>query len=516
MAIGVRDYVIEEYTKTVCPECIAAGKRDSGDADTFKDGMLVSRSGSIWMRRYCATHGWTESLYEEDADIWRARAGWSTPTKEVVPDRADNDAPFPTGYQLGLPAAHGQHTCILLVNVTENCNYRCPTCYATALPPGSPAPQPERPTLPELLRTVDTMIEREGGQLGVLMLSGGEPTVRSDIETILRECASRPITRVMLNTNGRRIARDERFRELLGELRDRIEVYLQFDGFERQTSIALRGEDTVQEKLETLGHLGEMRVMTTLVTTVAHGLNDRELGDIGRYALQHPSCTGWAIQPVFGSGRNPGFDPRRRVTPTGVIRRIAQDTRDIIPRSAFIPLPCSHRDCCDIAYLVQDKHDKWRPLTELIGRDELKKWIHLAANTISFETASDAVKQMVKDGVLQSLFSEQQRVSSLAVARDVFRLCGCIPGLTEAIGAISKKGGDQDEALRELSRRTFRITVKMFMDSHTFHEARIRQCCVHVGTFEQDPRRYSFCWRWLFEDASDFPGRDLEPLRVVP
>ena len=61
--------------------------------------------------------------------------------------------------------------------------------------------------------------------------------------------------------------------------------------------------------------------------------------------------------------------------------------------------------------------------------------------------------------------------------------------------------------LEEFAERTFRITCKMFMDAHTFHEARIRQCCVHVGTFEDDPRRYSFCWRWLFEEPSDFGPR---------
>jgi hypothetical protein len=60
------------------------------------------------------------------------------------------------------------------------------------------------------------------------------------------------------------------------------------------------------------------------------------------------------------------------------------------------------------------------------------------------------------------------------------------------------------------------MTVKMFMDAHTLHEARIRQCCVHTGTYEDDPRRYSFCWRWIFADASDFPARaELTQLKVV-
>jgi len=29
-----------------------------------------------------------------------------------------------------------------------------------------------------------------------------------------------------------------------------------------------------------------------------------------------------------------------------------------------------------------------------------------------------------------------------------------------------------------------------------------------IGTFEEDPRRYSFCWRYLCDDADDFPQRE--------
>ena len=75
-----REYLIEEYTRTVCPTCFEEGPRRSDDAGTFVDGMLVSHGGSVWLRRFCARHGETESLYEEDLDIWRSRAGWSTPT----------------------------------------------------------------------------------------------------------------------------------------------------------------------------------------------------------------------------------------------------------------------------------------------------------------------------------------------------------------------------------------------------------------------------------------------------
>src|SRR5437762_7681947 len=103
--LKVRDYLIEEYTRTVCPDCFADRQRRSDEQGIFKDGLLVSRDGAIWMRRFCADHGETESLYEEDAEIWRRREGWSTPTLQVVPDRPGNDGGFPDGYRRGLPAS---------------------------------------------------------------------------------------------------------------------------------------------------------------------------------------------------------------------------------------------------------------------------------------------------------------------------------------------------------------------------------------------------------------------------
>ena len=500
--LNPRPYTIEEYTRTVCPQCAETGLR-ADDPNTFVDGMLVAHDGAIWMRRFCPRHGESESLYEQDADLWRYRAGWQTPTLAVTPDRADNFGGFPSGYRDGLPASHGQHSCILLLNITENCNFRCPTCYASALDPGAPAT--DRPTLEELLHTVDTMIEREGGKLSVCMLSGGEPTLRRDLDVLIEKLSERAITRIMLNTNGRRIAKDPQFLEFLKRYRQKVEVYLQFDGLEDRTYELLRGELLAQEKLSILRLLNDAGIFTTLVMTVKQGVNEHELKPVFDLGLATPYCSGIAFQPVFGSGRGSGIDPRDRLTPTGVMKALGA-------AGDFVPLPCSHRDCCDIAYFLKDKKGSWKSLVSLVGREEMKRWIHLAANSISFENVRESVRAMVQDGTLQRVLSEQQRVSSLQLAWDVVKMCDCVPGVRDLF--TSWWPGQKEPHLEELATNTFRVTVKMFMDAHTFHEARIRQCCVHVGTFEEDPRRYSFCWKWLFDDATDFPVRNSN-LRVV-
>ena len=48
---------------------------------------------------------------------------------------------------------------------------------------------------------------------------------------------------MLLNTNGIRIVKDDRFLDALHRLRDRVEVYLQFDGFDLETHLWHRGED---------------------------------------------------------------------------------------------------------------------------------------------------------------------------------------------------------------------------------------------------------------------------------
>ena len=505
-----RPYLIEEYTQTVCPHCFADRPRRSDDPDVWCDGMLVSHDGKVWMRRFCRVHGESESLYEEDLELWRARSGWSTPTSPIVPDRADNFGSFPLNYQNGLPAAHGQHSCILVLNVTPRCNLSCPTCYAGAAPPGTPKPRDERPTPDELEATVETIIEREGGELGVLMLSGGEPSVRDDLQTLIERALEHKVTRVLVNTNGRRIARDDRFVEFLKQHRDRIEIYLQFDGLSERSNVLHRGEDLREEKKRALARLEKAGVWSTLVMTVARGVNEDEVGDVLKFGLDLPLVSGMAIQPMFGSGRNAGFDPLNRVTPTGIVRRLGEQTNGLISHEDFLPLPCSHRDCCDISYLLRTKKNQWQPLPRLIGKENLKKWIHLVSNTISFENVSQSVVELLRSGALGRIWSDSGRVPAFKLARDISQMCGCVAGLPELLGLL----WDEDKSLERLAQRTFRVTVKQFMDAHTLHAPRLKQCCVHTGTFEEDARRYSFCWRFLFDDATDFGPR--ERTNVIP
>src|SRR5262249_3206470 len=140
---------------------------------------------------------------------------------------------------------HEQHTCIALVEITSNCNLQCPMCFAESGPGG------QNIDFATYKRMVDRYVQLEG-IADVLQLSGGEPTLHPELVRMVRYAYDQPIQAVMVNTNGIRLARDPALVAELAEMRDRLEIYLQFDGFDDRTSHELRGEELTQTKLAAL------------------------------------------------------------------------------------------------------------------------------------------------------------------------------------------------------------------------------------------------------------------------
>ena len=105
---------------------------------------------------------------------------------------------------------------------------------------------------------------------------------------MMRAAQQRGIANVMLNTNGKRIARDDRFLAELAEVRPNI--YFQFDGFDPETYRIIRGEpDILAEKLRALDRLAEIGCTVILVPAIEKGVNEHEIGKIVRFGIDHPA-----------------------------------------------------------------------------------------------------------------------------------------------------------------------------------------------------------------------------------
>lgn len=505
--LDLRPYTPLRMVLTVCGHCFSEDPDREIDYETdILQGNLVAMDGAVYLRRVCRRgHGTVTSLYEADHRLWEYLQQWRTPTREIVPDRPGNDRPIPMGYTDGLGDLQTQHSCVLLLDITENCNLECPTCFAGAAPGIGRFAQ-----LPHLLRTLDAAIAREGGRVDVLMLSGGEPTVHPQVLDVIQAATERNVVRVILNTNGIRIARDERFAAALGRLRGRLEVYLQFDGFELESHLYHRGEDLRDVKAEAIRRLAAEHVFTTLAVAVAEGVNDREVGAIADYALGTDFIAGVAYQPVFGSGRANPIDPMRRATTTGTLVALGDQTGGRVGPDDFIALPCSHPDCSSLTYFVKGDSGDWRSLPRMLGVDQLKEYLGLVSNRIAPDDAMWTA--------LVGMMSETTLVSRPEMVDHLLRICeACDLGVTGFVKTLGRWVFDREGAIEEIALRVKRLSIKTFMDAWTLNVERLQQCCVHVGSVggEEEPVRIPFCARQLFgglrrqTSAGMVPAREL-------
>jgi hypothetical protein len=480
--MGLRGDRIHRYVNAFCPHCHTAHPDRPLSAVPRLSGWLAERDGRIWLERGCPEHGLVSTLYDESPEIMSYLERWTAPTKAHVPDRVGNFAPVPAAYLDGLPEMQTQHTCILLADLTDECNLRCPTCFTDS----SPALRGAVP-LADVLAAVDTRLSREQGRIDVLMLSGGEPTLYPYLAELLREVAARNVVRILINTNGVRVARDDELLDLLAAHRERVEVYLQYDGASAATSRHHRGADLGRLKESAIDRLSARGIFTTLTMTAALGVNDDEIGAVIKRALDTPYVGGVSIQPQFSSGRSGPVDWSNRLTHTGVLARLGPQTGDLVTWRDLTALPCSHPHCCSVGYLLRDDAGQWRSLTALVGPERLLSFLDLApdvvANRIADVQLPAALRTAVKDSLL-GLLSEQSSLSHPRVGdlwRDICENCDLGIGTLTTLVSSSLPGG-QARLRRMLGERVKRITVKPFMDIATMIEERLLQCCVHVAT----------------------------------
>lgn len=463
----VRPYLYYDIAVSICSTCFRR-----------VDGKIVFQDGNVLLLKRCPEHGPERVLVADDVDYYRrAREVFLKPSE--MPVRFNTPVRWGCPYDCGLCSDHEQHSCLSIVELTDHCNLSCPVCYAAS----GPHREGFRP-LAQVESMLDAVVRNEG-RPDVVQLSGGEPTLHPDFLAILEAARARPIRHVMVNTNGIRIARDAEFAARLAEQREGFEVYLQYDSIDAEPQVRLRGADLTDTRRRALERLNELGISTTLVVTVARGVNDDRLGAIVDFALTQPCVRGVTFQPVQDAGRTEGFDPATdRITLTEVRRRILEQTSVFAPED-LIPVPC-HPDALAMGYALK-LGGKVVPLTGLVDPAVL---LEGGRNTIVFEQ-DDAVR----DGIFRAFATNHGPESGAASLQEL--LC-CLPKV---------------EAPDLSYDSVFRVLIVQFADAHAFDVRSVRKSCIHF-VHPEDGRLIPFDTYNLFY-RDDLERTRLAPLRAA-
>ncbi len=307
------DYVFYELTRSICPTC-----------RRVIDGHVLIRDNKVYMRKRCPDHGRFEGLIYGDAQLYTNSSKFNKPG--TIPLQFSTEVVEGCPHDCGLCPDHQQHACLGIIEVNSACDMACPLCFSEAGPGFNL-------TLEEVEDILDHFVATEGNPQ-VVQFSGGEPSIHTQIIPMMRAAQQRGIPNVMLNTNGKRIAGDDRFLTELAELRPNI--YFQFDGFDSETYRIIRGEpDILPKKLRALDRLAEIECTVILVPAIERGVNEHEIGKIVRFGLDHPAVKGINFQPAFHAGRHRPHDPMQRMTNPDIIKLIEEQTEGPVPRGRF-------------------------------------------------------------------------------------------------------------------------------------------------------------------------------------
>ena len=461
--------------ESLCPICL---KQISAE--------LVRIDGKVFIRKNCSEHGSFEDIYYGDADLYSrfmrhfesgiSRAGHSAEKNENCP------------YECGLCNYHKTSTVLANIDITNACNYTCPTCFADT----ATGRTVFNPSIHQISGMMDTL-RQQSPPCGVIQFSGGEPTIRKDFFKIAELAREKGFNHIQVATNGRKLSEDPEYPKKLLQA-DVTTVYLQFDGVTPEPYLALRGFNALPEKLkalENLKHHGSLP-NAVLVPTLVKGLNDHQLGDIVRFASENMEVVrGVNFQPVSFTGRISRDELlNKRITISDVIKSLEEQLDGQITSDDFLPIPVfaplfellrkndgtdeypylnTHPACGGWTYLFKDGK-KLVPLNRLINAEAVFDLIATLRTVSKTEVLSKLATQLPK----------LIRVGTVIHSRKILGL----------LKTIILKGSYQ--AASDFHDKSVLFVGSMhFMDPYNFDLERCERCCIHYVT--PDNKIIPFC-----------------------
>jgi uncharacterized radical SAM superfamily Fe-S cluster-containing enzyme len=474
----LKEQNILRETFSVCPVCLKKIK-----------AYVVEKDGKIVIQKECKEHGDFNDVYWTRADLYHIAEKIKKPSSIPFQDNC------PYGGGITKCRYHLSKTVMAVIDVTNECDLRCPICFANA------AEQPDiyKPTLENIHRMLKFLKEQDPPPLAV-MFAGGEPAVRDDIVEIVKMAHDLKFM-ILLATNGIKMSNDPEFVSKLKKAGLNI-VYLQFDGLTDLPYEKLRGAKLLPKKLRLVELCRKHDIEIILVPTLQGGINDNEVGDMIRFAAENVDIIrGIVFQPMSFMGRTPEYVSRKdRVCNSLLAQRIQEQTGGMIKEEDLFPVSVMDPPLKVMNTFLEKA---WPPFTPtpycglwnwiLVSKrgnhlfTPINRFLNFKAFMSDLKSLNKLIEKQKIGRVriyLRLLFAAFRSLDWRKVQREA--------GLLNAVKTLVKIHTDPSyDSLGYIRRRLLLIGCMAFMDPYNFDVERAHHCVIHYIT--PDNRIIPFC-----------------------
>ncbi|MBL0217270.1 MAG: radical SAM protein [Myxococcales bacterium] len=427
--------------------------------EAVQASVVALGSGEVWMKKICASHGAQEVRLSTNAEWYeQTRATKQTfAAPRVFKKEVDHGCPF----DCGPCTSHTQKVRLPVVTITSACNLDCPICYVhNKNDDAYHMPVEDFAMILEHLRT------DHGGELDIINLTGGEPTLHPRLFDLLKMAKAAGIHRVTVCSNGIRLAKDEEFVKELAAHGARIA--LSFDTFDPHADKLMQGVDMLATKLKCMEVCERHGVDVTLIPVMTKGVNEHEVGKILEFALARSNVRHVEVHTMTFTGQSGAtFQRSGRISMFEVLEEIEKTTHGLLKPSDFVTSPCAHPLCYQIAYLLLDPDGGAPiPFTRFMPASEL----HAALSERLYLEPSPRLEESLKQAI-DRLWAESEDDDREA-QRTLRLLRYMLDAMFPADHPLT-----HEQAIRAGEKAIKAVYVHSHMDEETFDVERAVDCC---------------------------------------
>lgn len=471
--------MVIKKTKSLCPECLRPL-----EAEVYKE------NGKVMIKKECPEHGNFNNVYWSSSKVYDRAEECNYEGSGISNPQTFNNNNCPM--DCGICPEHESHTILGLIDVTNRCNLTCPVCFANA----AVSKMLYEPSYEEIRKMLQNLRANQPVATPAIQYAGGEPTVRKDIVDLIKLAKEEGFSHTQIATNGLRLARKP---ELAKELKEAglNTIYLQFDGVTEEPYVEIRNKDLLQFKLQAIENCRKADLGIVLVPTLVKGINDHQIGDIIRFAVDNLDIIrGVNFQPVSFAGRTPADQvEEQRITIPDFQLFVEEQTDskinmdDFYPASSVRPISefveaiegepqvtfTCHQHCGTATYVFVEGDDLI-PINRFVDVDKFFELLDKSAGDI-------------KDGGLTGKAKTLAR-ATMDLPRTIDRSQS--PKSVDIKGILTSVFKDRSySSLGDFHHKTLLISCMHFMDPWNFDEDRVKRCVIHYAV--PDGRIIPFC-----------------------